>query len=192
MNNQEWKLKYQDLKLKFHDAVDVAFRLGIEQGMQQAQLQEAQQQAQMAAQQAAQPGMPGEEQAPGEEMPQDGQPDGSELDQHIGTLESMLQTSDPTSSDALAIKKSIDGLKAIQHKFELAKSSKLIGQIAKNMNKPFALNKRAERNLPDHAKKALSNQEKIVNDIMKSMQEEEEKVTESIKKTLSFEQLLKG
>ncbi len=193
MRNQDWKLKYKDLKLKFHDAVDVAFRLGVEQGMQQAQIQEAQQ-AQMMAQQAdAQSGMPGQEEGmPGEENPEAGQPNGSELDEHIGTLESMLEKADPTSPDALTLKKSLEGLKAIQHSFQMAKSTKSINQIAKNMKKPFSFNKRAEKNLPDHAKKALSNQEKIVDDIMKSMAEEEEKVTEAIKKTLSFEQLLKG
>lgn len=197
MRNQDYKLKYADLKLKFYDAVDVAFRLGMEQGLQQAQVQQSQQ-AQAALQ--AQPGMsgqPGQEPAPGEEKPDgmvtDGtEPDGSELDQHIGTLESMLQKSDPTSDDALTLKKSLEGLKAIQHSFHMAKSNKAISQIAKNMKPPFVLGKRAEKNMPEHAKKALSMQDQIVDDLMKSMAEEEQKASEQIKKTLDFEQLLKG
>ena len=190
MNNQDYKLKYKDLKLKFHDAVDTAFRLGVEQGLMQAQLQQAQQ-AQMTAQ--SQPGMPGSESGlPGEEGSEAGQPDGSELDQHIDTLEGMLNKADPTSEDAMTLKKSLEGLKAIQHSFQLVKSNKAINQIAKNVKSPFTLGKRAEKNMPEPAKKALTMQEKIVDDLMKSMEEEEKAAAEQIQKTLDFEQLLKG
>ncbi len=196
MKNQNWELKYKDLKLKFHDAVDVAFRVGFEQGAQSAQVQQAQQ-AEAAAQQAAmQPGQdpnapPGQEGAPGQE-----QSDGSELDQHIGQLEGMLQGSQAGSPEQATLQKSLNGIKAFQFSLkqasELRKSEKAIAAISKAMKSPFTMGKKATKNMSDPAKKALSDQEKIVNDLMKAMDEEQSKMSESIIKTLSFEQVLKG
>ncbi len=191
MRNQDWKLKYQDLKLKFHDAVDVAFRLGYEAGAQGAQLQQVQQDQAAAEQQAA--------------MGQDGQlsgdsgqfgQDGSELDQHIGTLEGMLGQAKPGSIEQEGLKKSLNEIKAIKsnmkQKYELRKSEEAIKAIGKSVKPPFTLSKTATNNLSDHGKKALNDQEKIVDDLMKSFEEEEKKATESITKTLDFEQILKG
>ncbi len=200
MNNQNYRLKYQDLKLKFHDSVDVAFRLGFEQGAQQAQVQQAQQ-AQMQAEQAQQAamgqGQPGQDPnaASGQEMGQEGS-DGSELDQHIGTLEGMLSQSKPGSPEQGALQKSLDGIKAFQsdlkQKYELKKAEKAIAAIGKAMKTPFTLSKAATKNMSEPAKKALSMQEQIVADLMKSMEEEEKKASEAITKTLSIEQLLKA
>jgi len=198
MRNQDWKLKYQDLKLKFHDAVDVAFRLGMEQGLQQAQVQQAQQQQAdaQAAQQAAmggQPGQPGEDPnaPPGQE-----QTDGSELDQHIGQLEGMLGQSQPGSPEQAGLQKSLNGIKAfrstLKQAYELKKSEQAIKAIGKAMKSPFTLSKTATKNLTEHGKKGLSDQERIVEELMKSMSDEEAKAKDSIAKTLDYEQLLKG
>ncbi|HEY5236489.1 MAG TPA: hypothetical protein VIJ14_09950 [Rhabdochlamydiaceae bacterium] len=192
MRNQDWKLKYNDLKLKFHDAVDVAFRLGYEQGAQGAQLQQAQQDQAAAA---AQPGMPGEEQ-PGQDMNSPGSPDGSQLDQHIGTLEGMLSQSKPGSVEQAGLQKSITGLKSVRSDlnkvYEMKKSEKAIDAIAKALKPKFELGKTANKNLSEHGKRALNDQEKIVQDLMKSFEEEEKKAAESINKTLNLEQILKG
>lgn len=191
MKNQDWELKYKDLKLKFHDAVDVSFRLGYEAGAQGAQLQQAQQ-AEAAA--AAQPGMPGQ---PGEDPNAQMEPgsDGSELDQHIGTLESMLSQSKPGSPEQAGLQKSLDGIKAFQSNlkqtYELKKSEQAIKAIGKAMKTPFTLSKAATKNLSESGKKALNMQEQIVADLMKSFAEEEARAAETITKTLSFEQLLK-
>lgn len=197
MKNQDYKLKYEDLKLKFMDAVDVSFRLGFEQGAQQAQVQQSQQ-AEAAAQQAAmQPGQDPNAQ-PGQEadMPGQEQSDGSELDQHIGHLESMLQKTEVGSIEYMNFKKSLDGIKAfksnLKQKYDLRKSEKAIADIGKALKSPFTLSKAATKNLSEPAKKALSMQEEIVEDLMKSFAEEEKKAAESITKTLNFEQLLKG
>jgi hypothetical protein len=197
MKNQDWKLKYCDLKLKFHDCVDTAFRLGYEAGAQGAQLQQAQQdQANaQAMQQAAMGGQPGQDPnaQPGQEMES---PDGSELDQHIGQLEGMLGQSKSGSPEQAAFQKSLDGIKAFQKSLkqasDLRKSEKAIAAIGKAMKPAFTLNKTATKNLSEPAKKALSDQEKIVDELMKSFAEEEKKAAEAINKTLSFEQLLKG
>lgn len=191
MKNQDWKLKYDDLKIKFMDAVDLSFRLGMEQGLQQAQLQQAQQASAQAAQMGGQPG-----EDPNAQM-ESGQPqnDGSELDQHINTLESMLQKSDPTSPEALSLKKSLEGIKTFQVSLKQAsdfkKSENAIKAIGKAMQPKFTLSKSATKNMSEPAKKALSMQEQIVADLMKSMDEESSKVTESITKTLGFEHLIK-
>jgi hypothetical protein len=204
MQNQDWRTKYSDLKLKFHDSVDVAFRLGFEAGAQQASVQQAaqqqaaQQQADAQAQQAAMMGQgqdpnaqPGQEQG----MPGEEQSDGSELDQHIGTLEGMLGSAQPGSPEQAGLQKSLDGIKLfkneLKHKYELRKSEKAIAAISKAMAPKFTLSKAATKNMSEPAKKALNMQEKIVDELMKSMAEEEVKATESITKTLNLEQLLK-
>lgn len=190
MNNQEWKLKYQDLKLKFLDAVDVSFRLGFEQGAQQAQVQ----QAEMATQQAQMTqGQPGQD--PNAQFGQETS-DGSELDQHIGTLENMLSQSKSGSPEQEGLQKSLDGIKAfksnLKQSYEFKKSELAIKAIEKAMKPKFVLGKAATKNLSPHGVKGINDQEKIVADLMKAMDEEEKKVAESITKTLSLEQILKG
>jgi len=196
MNNQDYRLKYNDLKLKFMDALDVSFRLGFEQGATNAQLQQAQQDK-AAAQAAAQGGMPGQpgQEGFGEDPNSPETPDGSELDQHIGQLESMLQSSKPGTPEQASMQKSLDGIKSFQASLkqasDLRKSEKAIKAIGKAMNTPFTLSKAATKNLSESGKKALTMQEQIVNDVMKSFAEEEAKATQTITKTLNFEQLLK-
>ncbi|HEY5236381.1 MAG TPA: hypothetical protein VIJ14_09405 [Rhabdochlamydiaceae bacterium] len=200
MKNQDYKLKYQDLKLKFMDAVDVSFRLGVEQGLQQAQVQ-ASQQAEAAAQQAAamgqQPGQPGQEDEQSGDSGQFGQPqsDGSEMDQHISTLEGMLGSAKAGSPEQAQMQKSLDGLKSFRKSLkdasDLKKSEQAIKAIGKAMKTPFTLSKNATKNMSEPAKKALNSQEQIVQDLMKSFEEEEKKASEQITKTLNFENLIK-
>lgn len=75
----DWKQKYYELRSKYMQAVDVAFRLGMQEGQKaaelqnlQMQLQEAQQAAMMAEQQGG-GGMPGEELPPEEAMMGEGE-----------------------------------------------------------------------------------------------------------------------
>lgn len=198
LNSIDYKQKYQELKLKYKETVDLAFRLGVEQGLQQAQVQQAQQ-AQAQAEQAQQAamgqqfGQPGQDPStsPEQEMGQDG----SEMDQHINTLESMLGSAKPGSPEEANLQKSLNGFKAFQSSlkqtYELQKSEKAIKAIGKAMKTPFTLSKSATKNMSEPAKKALSMQEQIVEELMKSMSEEESKTAEAITKTLNFEQLLK-
>jgi hypothetical protein len=197
MKNQDYRLKYNDLKLKFLDAVDVSFRLGFEQGAQQAQVQQAQQQQAdaQAAQQAAagqQPGAPGEED-PNAQM--EAGSDGSELDQHIGKLESMLQKTEVGSLEYMDFKKSLDGIKSyqaeIKQKHDLKKSEMAISSINKALKSPFTFSKAATKNLSEPAKKALTMQEQIVDDFMKSFDEEKEKASQSVTKAIDLAQILK-
>jgi hypothetical protein len=200
MKNQDYRLKYNDLKLKFMDAVDVSYRLGVEYGLQQAQVQQAQQQqadaqaAQQAAAMGQQPGQPGEQSG---DSGQFGQPqsDGSEMDQHISTLEGMLGSAKAGSPEQAQMQKSLDGLKSFRKSLkdasDLKKSEQAIKAIGKAMKTPFTLSKNATKNMSEPAKKALNSQEQIVQDLMKSFEEEEKKASEQITKTLNFEQLIK-
>ena len=197
----DYKSKYKELKLKFKDTADLAFRLGVEEGMRQGQVQQAQQaqasaeQAAQASQMGGQPGQFGEPSGDSGQLGQEGT-DGSELDQHIGTLEGMLGQQTPGSPEQQQLQKSLNGIKAfkadLKQKYDLRKSEQAIAAIGKAMKPAFTLSKAATKNLSEPAKKALSMQEQIVKDLMKSMDDEETKAKESIEKTLNLEQILKG
>lgn len=195
MKNQDYKLKYKDLKIKFMDAVDTSFRLGVEQGRASAKVEQAQQQ--QAAEQASQMQMGQDPSAqPGQEPNYPESPDGSELDQHIGHLEGMLQGSKEDSPEQEYLQKSLNGIKSFRNSLkqasDLRKAEKSIAAIGKAMKTPFTMSKAATKNMSEPAKKALSMQEQVVSDLMKSFEDEEKKASESILKTLDFEQLIKG
>jgi hypothetical protein len=159
-----YKKKYLELRGKYIADLDMAFRLGMEQGQQQAQQQQAldaQAKAEdMAHQQAAaaaggmggegQPGQPesgqpsGSVQPPGEENGPDSgaasvgmeRPSGSELDQHISRLEGMLGNGEGNDpqKDA-AIKKSLDAIKSFRKADLLAIEMKKSEQAIKSIAK---------------------------------------------------------
>jgi hypothetical protein len=193
--------------------VDAAFRLGFEQGSVQGQ-QDAQMQQQQAQQEqdAAQQGQIGQgngaEGSPagaeqmanpnggglGDMEPDSENPAGSELDQHIAKLESMLGKSENLDKAELAaLTSKISGLrKAMAQHAEMKKSTQAIPAIAKALHKPaFKLSVNANHNMNNNAKAAVGMQEKIVGDIMKSWAEEEQKASKSIKSILSVENLTK-
>lgn len=210
-----YKQKYFQLKERFMSSVDTAFRLGIEQGMQQAQQQQMEQQAQeqAALEQAAaagqnQPGQPGQdgeapgqpgEGAPGEDQPPaSAHPEGSELDQHINQLESMLGKSEAGSDLHKELKKSLDGLKVFVNERKLmadiARGNAAIKTIAKNLSEKSYLPKpvrkpsaQAEANLPAAAKAALKMQQSIVDSVMADMEKEESAGKNAILSAISAE-----
>lgn len=198
-NSIDYKTKYKELKLKYKESVDLAFRLGVEEGMRQGQVQQAQQaQAQAEQAQALQANASGQPGQPGEEGAAPGQPpqtDGSELDQHIGQLEGMLGQSKQGSPEQQTLQKSIQGIKSVQSSlktaYDLKKSQDAIKTIGKNLKTPFTLSKTATKNLTVPQTKALNDQEQLIQDFMKTFDEESKKTGEAITKTLSVEQLLK-
>ncbi len=214
MSNQiNYKQKYQELKMKFMESVDAAFRIGFEQGAQQAaqdqMMQQQQQQAEMEAQamagqqagagdgadfgaNGAEGSQPGAEQMANPNGEPDSQnPAGSELDQHIEKLESMLKSDE---KDGLVA--AIANLKGFSAKLvqaaEMKKSYAAIPKIAQALHKPaFKMSKQASHNMNDNAKAAVTMQHKIVSDIMKSWDEEESKAGKDIKQILNIEGLAK-
>lgn len=142
MSTNEWKIKYFDLKQKFLDATDTAYRLGYEQGAKDTQIEmQAQQMAQQQAQQAAmqdgavgvdENGNPVDEmgnpvdpnqmspemqdqamQEGGEELPPDVDPEVSQqLDNHINELESLVSKGEKPKVTDL--RKVVDGLVSLR------------------------------------------------------------------------------
>ena len=208
-----YKNKYLELRTKYMSDMDVAFRLGFEQGAQEAKQQqamEAQQQAQESemrmqeAQAAGMNGQPGAGGPPGAEGAAPGGPDAggppqagapqqsSELDQHIGKLESMLG-----SNASPEVKKSlqdiIDLRKAEKLSIDLKKGDSAIKGIVSALHKqPFKLSTQANHNMSDVAKKAVTLQHKIVTDIFKSWESEEANAKKDILTVLNVEGLVKG
>lgn len=226
-NAINYKQKYQELKMKFMESVDAAFRLGFEQGAVQAQQDQMmqQQQAQQDQQNAMNGAAPGEGQgsigspagAEQQANPNGGDvsvmdpsqnPAGTELDQHIAKLESMLGKTETTPEE---MKKAIEDIKSFQVSFaaaqesarkskkqaaymanEMNKSQMAIPAIAKALHKPaFKIGVQASHNMNANAKAAVGMQEKIVSDIMKSWADEENKASKDIKQIISVEGLFK-
>lgn len=206
MSDINWKSKYEALKAKYLTDLDMAFRLGHEQGQQEASMDAmAQQQQQQADQMATQTGMQGDGQngegQSGEQVDQDqpqdnvsAHPGGSELDQHISELESMLGKGEVSSTDLM---KSVKQLREFQKQAklqnDLKKSSEAISGIAKALHKPaFKISQQAKHNLSSAAEKAVNMQQQIVEDVMKSWKQEEEKASKDILSQLKVEGVLKG
>ena len=199
-----------ELKMKFMESIDTAFRLGFEQGsvqgMQDAQMQ--QQQTDAEAQQAGQDAIgqgQGSEGTPagaeqqanpnggqiGDMEPDSENPAGSELDQHIAKLESMVSKTETTPADLF---KAINDIKSFRsNDVEMKKSYKAISGISKALHKPaFKIGVQASHNMNDNAKRAVGMQEKIVTDIMKSWADEEQTTASKVTKILGIEGLTKS
>lgn len=109
----DWKQKYYELRSKYLNAIDVAFRLGVEEGQKnqklmdmETQLQQAQEAQQAAAMGGGMPGEDpmmgdgsGEELPPEEAMAQEG--DGDELDSSIDELEQYVKNERPDYASLL-------------------------------------------------------------------------------------------
>lgn len=175
-----YKQKYQELKLKFMNAVDVAFRLGYEQGMNAEKMNSAQehidamaeasrQDAQQPANQGSQGSEESKEPSSSESSSVDAQ--GTELDQHISELESVLT------------KAEIDGVALEQ----MQKTLNLMKSLRPSKN-PF-MHEKASHNVSENSKAALTMQEKIVKDIMDAWDSEKNNSSKDILKVLSREGL---
>lgn len=189
MSENNYKLKYEELKLKFVDSMDMAFRLGYEQGAKEAQLEQLMQAQAMQAQ-AMQNQATQEDAQQAEQEPEVAEvhENGSELDHHIAELESLINKSEVSPQD---LKKTLEGLKTFskvkKENNELKRSEKAVKALAKHME----LGKQAKVNLNVQQKNALTLQHKIVNDIMKSWEDQEKKAEKDITNTLAIEGLLK-
>jgi hypothetical protein len=204
-----FKKKYLELRSKYIADLDMAFRLGVEQGAQQAQQQQGQMNQEKLQQQQLEAGgmagqhapeeeseAPGQQEPKNDEMPEEGaQPametNGSELDQHINKLESALG-----SSASPEVKKSLEIIlslrKAEKQALEMKKAERAIPGIVKALHKPaFKMGVQAFHNLSDNAKQTVTLQHKIVNDVMKAWADEESKASNELESILNIENLLK-
>lgn len=202
MSLTDYKAKYVDLKSKFHSTVDLAWRLGYEQGLKDAQLDQAQQQAQqadaMAQQQAGapQPGQPGEQPQESQEQPAEvgdtsvsQNPNEDELGQHIEKLESMLGKAEITPFELQDLKKTLNDIRSLQVQINLTKS--LSGIKNTRLAKSHSFSPKVQANLPAPAQKALSTQQEIVDTIFKKWEGEASKAASDISSILGIEGLTK-
>lgn len=222
-----WKSKYTELKSKYMESVDMAFRLGFEEGSKSASQDQAmmQQQQNAAAMpgganggqspdttQANGPSQPGDETSapmPGGATPKEApqpavpmaeseHPDGSELDQHIAKLESMLKSETPPNpADLILLTEQIRGAQKkmsekVKFDREMKKSQDAIPGIIKALHKPaYKIGVQAQHNLSSNAKNAVSMQEKIVTDIMQKWEQEENQAGKDIMAVLGVQSLTK-
>lgn len=136
-NKVNWKQKYYELRSKYMNAIDTAFRLGVEEGMKNAELENMQMQMQqMEQQQMAEDPMMGEEMSPemGEEVPMEEGMEGEmpmeeevatndELGSSIDELESYVKNED---MDFAALLKGFHKLgKSEEVKKDISKSKKV-------------------------------------------------------------------
>lgn len=169
-NGIDYKKKYMDLRARFVESLDVAYRNGYEQGYNDKEKESAQQQQQMAMQQmGAMPQMggspdQGQEQPAEDQAQQQGAAGGSELDQAIAELEGLVSKAEGPSVEPL--KKSMDKLKHIRMHAQLNANIKKAGRA----NAPFSRSFVA--NLSHDDKASVVKQEQILSDIMNKWEQE--------------------
>lgn len=178
MASNDYKLKYLDLREKFLNAVDVAFKMGYENGAKDTTVQMQAQQAQQMAADAqaakaaadASAGQPGQEQPDqGGEVPQEGdeaqpQPDqqvpsvDQDLDQQLGQLQGMTKT---------------------EKKVKPLKKGELKPMHTIEISHPHE-SKSSFHNLDNKKKAANHLQKQLVDNILKKMEEEAPKAAYDI------------
>lgn len=106
MSKVNWKQKYYELRSKYMNAIDVAFRLGVQEGQKNQKMQDMEMQLQQMQEAAmmggGEPGMEGGEELPpemgGEELPPEeamaAEGGGNELDASIDELEQYVKHED--------------------------------------------------------------------------------------------------
>jgi hypothetical protein len=190
----DYKKKYMDLRARFVEALDIAFRTGYEQGYNESQIQSMAQQAQMQAQQTAmmqgQMGAAGAEDY-GMEQTSEGEmtaPEagGDEMDAAIAELEQLVNKSEPSIED---MKKSLEVIKNKRMFQKLQKATKEAGKKMGQPPKPLSLSYKV--NLPEDAKQAVSMQSKIVDDILKKWEQEAQNSARDITSILGTEAITK-
>lgn len=184
----DYKAKYMDLKAKFLNTTDLAWRLGYEQGLKDSQLEQLQQ-TQMMTQQASQPSnaAPTEEHEESTPSPVSENPNGDELGQHIEKLESMLGKGEIAPIELQSLKKTLNDIRSLQVQSNLAKSMESI----RNTKMPLTFSPKNQANLNDTAKKSLSLQEKIVSDIFTKWEKDESKAFNDISSIINAEGIIK-
>lgn len=207
MSMIDYKSKYMDLKAKFMSTVDLSYRLGFEAGLKESQIDQANQQAQeaqMQQQQMAQAGQPGapqpgtpeespsvEDTTPVQEEQKSMNPNEDELGQHIEKLESMVAKSEISPTEMQDLKKTLNDIKSLQIQMNLTKSMDSIKHNHSHKHAPLKLTPKLQANLSVPAKKALTLQEEIVNNILEKWENDSSKTSSDISSILGIEGLVK-
>ena len=196
-----YKQKYEELKSRFMSAVDSAWNDGFQHGAQSAQMDQAAQQQQqndaMMQAQAGQP-QPGEEQAEGapeqaegeaEGQPTSQNPNEDQLGQHIEKLESMIGKSEISPMELSDLKKTLNDIRSLQVQINLTKSMNSIKST--KLAKSQSFTPKTKANLPEPAKKALTLQQEILDNVFKKWDTESSHAASGIASLLNIEGLSK-
>jgi len=167
----DYKTKYLDLKARYINSVDVAYRTGFEEGYNKGQTETQLQQMQM-MQQGAQGG-----QLP----PQATQEKSGELDQYIAQLEEAIQKSEPDVSD---IKKALEQVKTVQ----MLKKAQEVSPFAPRKHQTST----GYKNMTHQDRKAIDMQESVVDSIVSKWEQEERAAVEKTHELLNTEILKKA
>jgi hypothetical protein len=189
-NGVDYKKKYEDLKARYIQSLDVAFRTGYEQGFSESQNQAMAQQAQMQFQGMAGSGMQPPPGAETVEVPSGQEPSASEqqpetadeLDQAISTLEKLVNKSEPSIED---LKKSIEMIKTEHLHKKITKKTKSIDITPKQYSQSYRVN------LPENSKAEVAMQQRIVDDILRKWEKEQGQSSRDITQVLGTEALTK-
>jgi hypothetical protein len=211
MQGIDYKQKYKALKSRFNEAIDFAFQTGYEKGYQEAtqdaQAQQmADQQQQMAAMQQGmggqvdENGQPidpnqddggyfGEDQGQGADdaQAQQGQTElGSKLDELQGLI-SKSENIEELKAALAGLAPSIKKISEARQSTELRKAMTTHQKAKKAQKAVKKFSVGHQKNLSSNAKGALNMQEKIIGDIMKSWDTEEDAAKTDIEKVLGAE-----
>lgn len=160
MSKVDYERKYKDLRTRFVKAVDVAYRLGFEQGQTEAAM--AAQQEMMAA--------------PAVEEDGQGTAQG-ELGAHIEELEGMVRSE---NIDSEAIGGKLETLKKSIENIESLKNIKKAGEQYKQAMSISGGNADRLKNLKANHKEAVNYHEKVVSDIFRKWEAEGSNTVEDI------------
>lgn len=175
MSVVDYKKKYQEIRLRFVEAIDASYKQGYSQGAldtrQEMMSQQLQQQAQMQNQAIGQPQqlLTSQTNMSAPKVQQDDSLNG-DLDQHIAALEELVNKNEISPDD---LKKSIQGLRLF---------TKEIQQKPKGKSYTY--------NMSEESKRDLSMQEKIVSDILNKWEQEAQTTDSDIMRALGVEGVL--
>lgn len=189
----DYETKYKNLKAKYLNTVDLAWRLGYEEGLKEAQTDQAQQMAQMAQMPQEEDNQESEAQEAEtqEAAEQNAAPQEDELGKHIEKLEGMLGKSEFSGVDVVELKKTLNDIRSLQTSINLIKSMENAKNSKMVKSLDFKLSPKLIKNVSDSGKKALTLQHKIVENVFSKWEKDSKKTGNEIVDLLNISGLTK-
>lgn len=179
----DYKIKYIDLRSKFLEGTDTAYRLGyadgLKEGQMQAMQQQMQQQQQMEAQMAAQAQGQMPPGAEGGEMPMPPGAEG-EMPPEEAQMPPGAEGEEPMGEEASELDNHIDELSQLVAKGEKPSIKEMRNVVSKLAD----LRKAQKSKYTKYSTKEASAQKKLVNSILKKWENESKNVTEGLEEII--------
>lgn len=196
---ENFKLKYLELRNKFLESTDLAYRLGYERGLKDSQVQQMQQQVQMAQQQAKQAqqmmgqqqnqnnpnqggqmppqdvsNMPQDQNAP--TMAQDGQP--------VVDNQGLIQPTAPQGQDFEEPTELDQYLNELEDLVSKGEKPKVL-DLRKKVDEIITLRKAQKEKMKNNKKEIVSSQKKLVDSILTKWETEAKKGIDNLEDALA-------